>query len=136
MISSLERIKIFVNVIEANCYTAVAQQMKLSKAAISKQISSLEQELGVKLINRTTRRLKLTEGGLLYYPQCKRLLEFVGEMDALVSNMRKEPIGTLRLFCARYFGEHLIVPHLGEFMVNLSQIKGQFALRRTGPQFS
>lgn len=113
---SLEQIQTFVKVVEANSYVAVAQQLKLSKAAISKQISSLEQELGIKLIERTTRRLSLTEGGSLYYAQCKRLLELVTEMNGLVSTMRKEPTGTLKLFCGRYFGENVIVPYLGEFM--------------------
>ena len=62
-----ERIRTFITVIESNSYGAAAKQMHLSKAAVSKQISLLEEELGIKLIERTTRRLGLTEGGILYY---------------------------------------------------------------------
>lgn len=72
---SLDRIQTFVRVVEANSFVGAAQQMNLSKAALSKQISALEQELGIKLIERTTRRLSLTEAGSLYYAQCKRLLD-------------------------------------------------------------
>lgn len=132
---SLERLQTFVKVTEANSFVAVAKQLKLSKAAISKQISLLEQELGVKLIERTTRRLSLTEAGSLYYAQCKRLLELMGEMDELVSTMRKEPTGTLNLFCNRYFGEHLIVPHLGEFMEAYPKLKVNLRLEERIPDF-
>ncbi len=130
---SIERIQTFVKVIEAGSYVAVAQQMNLSKAAISKQISSLEQELGIKLIERTTRRLKMTEGGAIYYTECKRLLEIMEEMQELVSTMRKEPSGTLQLCCSRYFGEHLVVPHLGEFLEAYPKVRVHLHLEERVP---
>lgn len=130
---SLERIQTFVKVAEANSYVAVARQLHLSKAAISKQISSLEQELGIKLLERTTRRLSLTEAGSLYYAHCKRLLEMINEMDGLISTMRKEPSGTLKLFCARYFGEQVIVPNLREFMETYPQVKVNLWLEERMP---
>ncbi len=130
---SLERIQTFVKVVEAGSYVAVAHQLHLSKAAISKQISLLEQELGIKLMERTTRRLHLTEGGSLYYAYCKRLLELVHEMEGLISTMRQEPIGTLKLFCSRYFGEQAIIPHLKEFMEAYPQVKVDLWLEERMP---
>jgi DNA-binding transcriptional LysR family regulator len=123
MTHSLERIQTFVKVVETNSFVGVAQRMNLSRAAISKQISFLEQELGIKLIERSTRRLKLTEAGALYYEKSKQLLELIDEMDEFVTSIRKEPAGTLKLFCARYFGEHVVVPHLGEFMEANPKVK-------------
>jgi len=132
---SLERIQTFVKVVEANSYAAVAEQVNKSRAAISKQISSLEQELGIKLIERTTRRLSLTEDGALYYAQCKRLLEITHEMEGLVSSMRKEPTGTLHLCCGRYFGEQLVVPHLGEFLEAYPKVRINLRLEERIPDF-
>lgn len=120
---SIERLQTFVRVVEANSYVAVADQMKLSRAAISKQISTLEEELGIKLIERTTRRLSLTEAGEHYYKQSKEILNKLDEMENLALTMRKEPIGTLNLFCSRYFGERYVVPYLGEFIEAYPKIK-------------
>lgn len=132
---SLERIQTFVKVVEANSYVAVAVQMNLSRAAISKQISSLEKEIGMKLLERTTRRLSLTEDGVLYYAQCKRLLEVANELEELVSIMQKEPSGTLNLFCNRYFSEHIILPYLGEFLDNYPKIRINLRLEERFPDF-
>lgn len=134
-ISSFERILTFVKVVEANSYVAVANEMNLSRAAISKQIAALEEEIGMKLIERTTRRLSLTADGALYYAQCKRLLEVADEMSEMVSTMRKEPTGTLNLFCARYFGEQFVVPYLGEFLEAYSKVKVNLRLEERIPNF-
>ncbi len=120
---SIERLQTFVKVVEANSYVAVANQMKLSRAAISKQISTLEEEVGIKLLERTTRRLHLTEAGEHYYNQSKEILNKLDEIENLALSMRKEPIGTLNLFCSRYFGEQYVVPHLGEFIQAYPKIK-------------
>ncbi|CUI16150.1 putative transcriptional regulator [Candidatus Protochlamydia naegleriophila] len=120
---SIERLQTFVKVVEANSFVAVADQMKLSRAAISKQMSALEEEVGIKLIERTTRRLRLTETGEHYYKQSKEILNKLDEMENLALTLRKEPIGTLTLFCSRYFGEQYVVPHLGEFIQAYPKIK-------------
>lgn len=135
MISSLDRIRTFIKVVENNSYVAVANQIHLSRAAISKQIAALEQEIGIKLIERTTRRLSLTTEGTLYYEQCKRLLEIIADMEELTFSMRKEPTGHLNIFCARYFGEKFIVPYLGEFLEVYPKVKINLRLEERIPDF-
>ncbi|WP_068468715.1 LysR family transcriptional regulator [Candidatus Protochlamydia phocaeensis] len=133
---SLDRLSLFVKVVEANSFIAVADQLNLSRAAISKQIALLEQELGVKLMERTTRRLRLTEAGELYYARCKHLFQVMEEMQAMMSTLRKEPTGTLRVICARYFGEKYVIPHLGEFLAAYPRLKVDLELAERVPNLS
>ncbi len=112
----LERILAFICVVESNSFSVAAKRLKISVPAVSKQITILESELGTRLIQRTTRRLTLTESGQTYYDQCKRLMEEVRETEDVASNLHSEPRGHLRAFVARYFGEKFVIPYLKEFM--------------------
>ena len=132
---NLEKIMTFIKVVEANSYMAAADQMKISKAAVSKQISTLEDSLGIKLIQRTTRRLALTEAGELYYQECKRLISLIGEMNELVSTMQAEPTGELRILSNRYFAERYILPSLNEFMALYPKVKINLELAERIPDF-
>src|SRR3954447_6419001 len=106
----LDRIKTFIAVVELHGFTRAARILKISVPAVSKQISELEFELKTLLIERTTRRLSLTESGEIYYEQCKRLMNEVEETEGIASHWNTEPYGLLRIFVARYFGEKIILP--------------------------
>lgn len=114
--SHLDEIEAFVQVVENNSFTLAAKNLGISAAAVSKQINALEKRLTVQLLTRSTRKIELTEVGLTYYQQCQRILTELNEADMLVSQMRKEPAGILRIAASNYYGERYILPHLAEFM--------------------
>jgi DNA-binding transcriptional LysR family regulator len=112
---SLGRIEIFVKVVELGSFSEAARSQKISTAAVSKQIALLESEAKIKLLDRTTRRVRLTEGGQAYFQQCKKVLSEYQIAQSLLSHLSQEPAGDLFVVSARYFGEAWIVPFLREF---------------------
>jgi DNA-binding transcriptional LysR family regulator len=123
MALKLERIQTFITVIEVNGFSSAATRLGISTAAVSKQIRELEEDLKVQLIERTTRRLHLTEAGQGYYDQCKRLMEEVRETEGIATHLTAEPAGLLSVFVARHFGEQIIVPQLKAFMSRYPKIR-------------
>lgn len=114
--SKLERIQTFLSVIEANGFAAAARIKGISTAAISRQISALETDLGVELIQRTTRQIQLTEIGEVYYQQCKKTLSELNDAEIAISESRNEASGDLRVMVNRYFAAVYLLPKLSEFM--------------------
>ncbi len=105
----LHSMKIFARVADAGSFSAAARDLGLSKAAVSKHVRSLEDRLGVRLLNRTTRRLSLTEEGRTYHDWCNRIGSDVEEAELSVRRLQSEPRGTLRLNAPMSFG----ILHLG-----------------------
>ncbi len=120
--SELTQIKTFVHAVENNGFTNVAKKYGVSTAAISKQIAKLETRLNIRLFNRTTRRVSLTETGQIYYEQCKQVLNAIDEAERVVSQYHTEPAGRLRITSGRYFAEKYIIPYLTEFTTNYPKI--------------
>lgn len=89
---------------------AVARELKISSAAVSKQLTRLEDELGVQLMQRSTRRIEFTDAGVNYTEQCRRVLEELEAASALISHSKKTPSGVLKVFCGRNFGNKYIIP--------------------------
>ncbi|WP_018716372.1 LysR family transcriptional regulator [Arhodomonas aquaeolei] len=87
----------FVGVAEEGSFTAAAERMDVSKSVISKQVKALEQHLGVRLFNRTTRRLHLTEPGAQFRDRALRILEELGEAERAVGDLQARPRGLLRV---------------------------------------
>lgn len=112
---SLSHIKTFVKVVELNNFSQAAKHLKLTVAAVSKHVSQLENELNVKLLKRTTRRLMLTEIGHQYFIKCKDVISACHEADAIISQSTKEPTGTLNIKSERYFAERFIFPRLKNY---------------------
>jgi DNA-binding transcriptional LysR family regulator len=105
----LENMQIFIKVVETGGITKAAEQLNLAKSAVSKRLSEIEQQLRVKLINRTTRKSSLTEAGNTYYQKCKLILEEVEELNCKVSSVQQSLKGTLRLTVPLSFGVmHLV----------------------------
>lgn len=80
----LRALEFFVEIVEAGSFVAAAETMRTSKASLSRHLQSLETHLGARLLNRTTRRLSLTEAGQVYYERCKQILEDLEEIDGVV----------------------------------------------------
>ena len=105
----LASMAIFARVVEAGGFSAAADRLGLSRAAVSKHVLQLEDRLGVRLLNRTTRQVSVTDIGRAYYERCVRVMGEVAEADQLVARMHAEPRGTLRVNGPMSFG----ILHLG-----------------------
>ena len=93
----LTALRVFRNVVEFASFAQAARQLGLSPAAVSKNISELESHLGARLLNRTTRRMSLTEAGQRYYEQISRILDDLDEAGRSLGPMQTQPSGVLRV---------------------------------------
>ena len=96
MTQDLARIRAFVQVFDAGGFSAAARHHGRSKALLSKYVTDLEDYLGVRLMNRTTRKLSLTEAGEAYYREASQLLQQFDDLDATISEQTAEPRGLVR----------------------------------------
>jgi len=103
----------FVRVVRAGSFTIAANQLGLSRALVSRHVSDLEQRLGVRLLNRSTRSLNLTEEGQSYLEFCEQLFRDVESKERAIIRTRTEAVGTLRLTAPKSFG----VVHLSDAVV-------------------
>lgn len=113
--NTLGLIQTFCKVVQCASFTAAAKALHISGAAVSKQISLLEAELGVMLLNRTTRHVTLTETGEIYYQEAQLVLLALDKAYGVIAAAKEEPAGLLRVKSARYFAEHIIIPRLPEY---------------------
>lgn len=102
--NQLEDMRLFVSVLECKSFTAAAEQSGLSKQFVSRRLMQLEARLGVRLINRSTRRLDVTPLGQAYYESAKKILREVEEAEQAISQQRATPRGALRLSAPMSFG--------------------------------
>lgn len=112
----LSDIAVFVRVVERGSFTAAADDLELSKAAVSKYVSRLEAGLGVRLLNRTTRKLTLTEAGETLYRGSSGALAELATAEAGVRELSGQPRGRLRVTVPVLFGTEFLAPRLCEFM--------------------
>lgn len=107
---------VFRRVAETENFSAVARELEMSQPSVSKHISALEKHLNVKLLNRSTRQLSLTDAGKQYYDRCVRIIDELNETESILRNQQSLPTGTLRINTPVTFGELCIVPHLWNFL--------------------
>ncbi len=120
--NTLGLIQTFCKVVQCASFTAAAKSLHLSGAAVSKQISLLEADLGVMLLNRTTRNVTLTETGENYYHEAQLVLLALEKANGVVAAAKEEPAGLLRVKSARYFAEHIIIPRLPAYREAYPQV--------------
>lgn len=106
----------FAAVVEAGSFTGAAGAKGLSKAALSRHVAELEDRLGVRLLNRTTRRLSLTEAGRAFYEGCQRMLAEAESAEVQVTALAARPRGVLRLSAPVSFAYWYLNPLLGAFL--------------------
>lgn len=112
----MQSMAVFRRVAEAGSFSAVARESDMSQSSVSKHIAALEERLGTKLLNRSTRQINLTEAGTEYYHYCVRILNEFQEAEASVGKGRIKPTGTLRLSSTAPFGKLYIIPALNNFL--------------------
>ena len=119
----LTRIKVFVSVLETGSFSAASERLGISRAAASKYVSQLEDHLGGRLLNRTTRRVSATESGRIYFERCREMLHLMEEADDMVSGLSGTPKGTLRISAPSVFAERHVVPLISEFTKTYAEVK-------------
>lgn len=112
----LTQIEAFVEVAEKGSLARAALEQKITPVMLGRRIDALEKRLGVKLMHRTTRHLTLTEQGLLYLDQCRKLLSDLGHADQLVSEGRHKATGHLIVSAPAAFGRKHVAPHAPAFV--------------------
>lgn len=115
---------------------AAARQLGVSPAAISKQLSRLEAELGVQLLVRSTRRLELTDVGVSYCRQCQRILEEAAVAAALVAQVKAVPHGLLKVVSGRHFANAYVIPQVPAFLRKYPQIELHLELAERLPDLN
>tara|TARA_R110001583_G_C5641511_1_gene407896 strand:- start:185 stop:1150 length:966 start_codon:yes stop_codon:yes gene_type:complete len=121
-LDSLSDIAVFVQVVDSGSFTAAADRLAISKSVVSKYVTRLENQLGARLLNRTTRRLSLTEAGRVFYERSRKGLADIEDAKSEVSRMQSEPRGTLRLNAPMSFGILHVAPALPEFLKRYPEI--------------
>lgn len=110
--SQLQAISAFVHTVETGSFTAAAARIGVSKSATGKSVARLEDRLGVRLLNRTTRSLSLTPEGQAYYQSCLKVLEELNAAEALLASRKRSVSGTLRINLPISFGRLCVMPVL------------------------
>ena len=119
---SLSGIAVFVQVVRDGSFTKAADRLELSRSVVSKYVTRLEEKLGARLLNRTTRRLSLTEAGRIFYERSRLGLEEIEEAKAEVSRLQGKPRGVLRVNSPMSFGILHVAPLLSEFLAEYPEI--------------
>lgn len=112
----LRQIESFVAVVQAGSFVKAAERLSASKAVVSRLVIELEARLGTRLLNRTTRRLSLTDTGAEYYERCRALLDDLDQANAAASAATAQPRGRLRINAPLSFGNLHLAPLWGEFL--------------------
>ena len=107
---------VFAKVVELKSFSAAAERLDMSRSVISKHVSRLEHSLGVRLLNRTTRRLSLTDAGHAVFEHCARISKEAEASELIASSFAAEPRGVLRLSCPNAFGRMHVAPALPELL--------------------
>ena len=111
----LQALTSFAKVVELGSFARAAERLGVSTSAVSRQVADLEAHLDTRLLNRTTRRLSLTEAGQSYYERCVQVLADLDEADAELRSASVAPRGTLRITCGVSFGVRYLAPLLAEY---------------------
>jgi len=119
----LNQLMVFAKVAEKQSFTKAAQELGMEKSTVSSKVSQLEKRLGIRLLNRTTRLVTLTEAGDGYFQYCRRIVESAREADRYAETLTSEPQGVLRISVPMDFGQLLVKNFIKPFMQAYPNIK-------------
>jgi len=117
---------IFVHVVQCGSFSAAAERLGITKSAVSQQISQLEDELNTRLLQRTTRKLHLTEAGELYLAGCRKMVEAAEVASYELGRLKNEPTGTLRITSSTDFAARGLIPLIAPFMSRYPKLSLDF----------
>jgi DNA-binding transcriptional LysR family regulator len=119
----LRTLAIFVKVAERLSFVGAATDLGITQSGVSNAISRLEEQIGTRLLARTTRRVSLTEHGAAYFERCRQALAELEEAELVLKDSQLEPSGNLRIDMPVSFGRLKVVPLLGPFQAKFPRIK-------------
>ena len=124
----LHAMTVFAKVVEQGSFARAAERLSISSSACSRQVAELEAHLETRLLNRTTRRLSLTEGGQGFYERCVQLLADLDEAEQAAAQNAARPRGTLRVMTSINFGVRHVSPAIGEFLAKYPDVRFDVSL--------
>jgi len=113
---------VFAKVVDSASFAAAARHFGMSPAMVSKHVQTLEDRLGVRLLNRTTRRVSPTEAGQEYYERAVRILAEMEDAETAAGDMQTSPRGQLRVTAPVSFGTHRLAPAVADYLVNYPDV--------------
>ncbi|WLG61441.1 LysR family transcriptional regulator [Pseudomonas sp. FP1762] len=128
-----QSMSVYVKVVETGSMTAAAAKCEMSTTMVGNHLRALEQRLGVQLLQRTTRRQRLTEFGSIYYQRCLEVLGLVADSERLAEQASDEPRGLLRITAPLTFGVERLTPALSEYSLLYPQVKLDVVLTNSRP---
>jgi DNA-binding transcriptional LysR family regulator len=123
----LRSLRVFAQVIAEGSFAGAARALDLAPAVVTRAVSDLEDHLGVRLLNRTTRSMALTEVGEDYLERAKRVLAELDDADSVASSVNSAPSGNVRILCPPAFATHQLVPRLPAFRQRFPRIRLELA---------
>ena len=124
----LRAMQVFVQIVDSGSLTAAADALDVSVPSVVRSLAALERAVGVRLLNRTTRRSSLSDEGREYYERCRRVLSEVEAADAALSARRLEPKGRLRLTAPEMYGRLCVAPVVMEFAAKYPGVEVELLL--------
>jgi len=112
----LHAMEVFVRVVETGSFSKTAAEFGITQPTVTKQVAAIESRLKVRLLNRNTRGISLTEVGALYYDKCRSIVKATEDADGIARIQQSEAQGLLRIGCSVGFGRRVIVPLVLDFM--------------------
>ncbi len=120
--------QVFVRVVEKGSFSAAAEDFRISATMVGKHIAALEERLGTRLLNRTTRRQSLTEVGRIYYQRCKQALAEVEAADACANELQATPRGLLRMNAPVSFGANALIAAIDDYLAQYPDVQIELTL--------
>ena len=130
---TLQNMRVFARVVEAGSFTGAAQHLNTTTAYCSRAVSDLEAHLRTRLLNRTTRRIALTEAGERYLQRCEQILAYVEQAEAEAGDAHARPSGRLKVHAMSSFGLHYVVPAVGRYQQRYPDVQIELTLAQRIP---
>jgi len=127
-VDRFESMRIFAKVVESGSFAGAAARLHCSPGMASERVKALEERLGTRLLNRTTRKLSLTEVGRVYYARCTRILADLEEADQAASDLHAAPRGELRVNATPSFGMMQLAPAISDFTARFPAVSVEVVL--------
>jgi len=124
----LGSIELFCKAAELGSFSAAAEALGLTPASVSRSIKRIETRLGIRLFSRTTRHVRLTSEGALYWQECKQALEQIAAAERAITGQQKRPSGTLRISTGSLYGNYRLLPQLQAFRAAYPHIDMEISL--------
>jgi DNA-binding transcriptional LysR family regulator len=115
--------EVFFRVVEAHGFGAAARRLETTPASVSRRVKALEQRLGVRLLQRTTRKLSLTDAGEHYFREGRRLLQELDDLEQALTAAAREPEGELRIVAPMSFGQRRLAPVVARFAASHRKLR-------------